>query len=61
MSGNQLPNLFSSVVEQFTLVAQACHLVSRAMVKIASQNSDWTQAKLEQNEVWAKVQTAVRA
>ena len=42
------------------LVAQGCHLVSRAMVKIASRKSDWAQAKLEQNEVWAKVQTAVR-
>ncbi len=59
-SGSLLSALFSSVVDQFTLVAQGCHLIGRTMVKVASRNNEWCQAKLEQSEVWAKVQTAVQ-
>ena len=60
-AGHSLSELFSSVVEQFSLVAQGCHLVGRTMVKVASRNNEWCQAKLEQGEVWAKVQTTVSA
>ncbi len=42
------------------MVAQGCHLVGRTLVKVASRSNEWSQAKLENGEVWAKVQTATQ-
>jgi len=40
-------------------VAESYHLLGRCAIKVATKKNEWAQTRVEQADVWAKIQAAV--